>query len=250
MGTAPNPKQSARRAVMPTNREHDSQSLPETASAASPTAHRSARIPDDTSPAIWNIREARNPDFVEREAQLLRIERDLSEHGIAVLNEGTPSVGGVGKSQLAREYAYRHADEYQVVWWVQAEESGALQFGYAQLLTALNLLAGVQDEPQHSVEAARDYLSNHSGWLLIFDGIESPEALEHSLPAKGAGHVIVTTLLGAASLPHESIPVGPLARDESLLYLQKCLPGIDAEEVESITDQLDRSPRILQLITR
>ena len=235
---------------MPTNQQHDSHSLPDPPLAASATAGRSAHTPGDALPAIWNIRESQNSDFVGREAQLLQIERGLCEHGIAVLNEDSPPVGGVGKSELAREYAYRHADDYQVVWWVHAEESAVLQFGYAQLLTALNLLAGVPDEPRHSVEAARDYLSHHSGWLLILDGIESPEALESFLPAEGAGHVIVTTLLGEASLPHESIAVGPLARDESLLYFQKCLPGIDAGQVETITDQLGRSPLILHLISR
>ncbi len=235
---------------MTANQQDDSHVLPETASAGPPAGTSSASMPDDALPVIWNIREERNSDFVGRDAQLLQIERDLSEHGIAVLNEDAPPVGGIGKTQLAREYAYRHAGEYQAVWWVQAEESGVLKFGYAQFLSALNLITGAPDEPQHTVEAARDYFSSHSGWLLILDGLESPEALEYFLPANRAGHVIVTTLLGAVSFPYTSIPVGPLTRAESLLYLENRLPDIDAEQVESITDQLDRGPLILHLITR
>ena len=223
---------------MQTKRQYDSSLEPTKAAPA-----------QDSLPPVWNIREQRNPDFVGREALLEGIGEDLHEHGIAILNEESPPVGGVGKSHLAREYAYRHADEYQVVWWVQAEESGVLQFGYAQLLTALNLIAGVPDEPQHSVESARDYLSGHRGWLLILDGVETLDVLEELLPAPGAGHVLVTTLLGAASLSRKSLPVGPLTRDESMHFLQKRLPGIDTEQVHAIIEQLGSSPLLLHLIS-
>ena len=224
---------------MQTNPDYDSSPIP---TKAAPVR--------DSLPPVWNIREQRDRDFVGHEAPLEEIREDLCEHGIAILNEDIPPVGGVGKSHLAREYAYRHANEYQVVWWVQAEESGVLQFGYAQLLSALNLLAGLPDEPQHSVEAARDYLSAHSGWLLILDGLETAESLKDLLPAPGAGHVIVTTLLGAASFPHKCLPVSRLTREESLRFLQTRLPGIDAEQVHAITDQLDRSPLIIDLFSK
>ena len=39
-------------------------------------------------------------------------------------------MGGVGKSQLALEYAYRHEKEYNLVYWIRSEEMQTLKADY------------------------------------------------------------------------------------------------------------------------
>ena len=207
-------------------------------------------LSEDLLPPIWNIREDRNERFIGREEELGRLRDQLLQEGIAFLGEPQPTVGGMGKTQLAREYAYRFAEEYQVVWWVHAQERGVLQFSFAQLMTALNLLAGEADRKRHTVKEARSYLSTHAGWLLIVDGLEDLTALEEILPASGAGHVIVTTLLGAAHLPQLPITLSALDEEESAGYLHDRLPDEGVDGIGEITRQVCSSPLLLEVLSK
>ena len=49
-------------------------------------------------------------------------------------------MGGVGKTQLAAEYAYRFAGAYDLAWWVDAEQAGLIGDQFATLGLALGCL--------------------------------------------------------------------------------------------------------------
>ncbi len=183
----------------------------------------------DRLPPVWNLRAQRDLAFGGRDAELAELAGALKRSRIVVVNEGTTPIGGMGKSALAREYAYRHAGAYRLVWWVQAEESGVLRLGYTQLMTALNLVRGVEDEPPHEIGEVRDFLSSYGGWLMIVDGLEHLELLEKYFPQRPGGHVIVTTILGAADAPYERIELKPLDAPSSreVLAAPDADPGAD-----------------------
>jgi hypothetical protein len=82
-------------------------------------------------PPIWNIPHGRNPNFTGRVELLDALERALASTQAAALTQAIHGLGGVGKTQLAVEYAYRHAVEYELVWWVRAEEPATLAADYA-----------------------------------------------------------------------------------------------------------------------
>jgi Holliday junction resolvasome RuvABC ATP-dependent DNA helicase subunit len=72
---------------------------------------------------VWGGIPIRNPDFTGRESLLLTLERSLEARSKAsVLPHALHGFGGVGKTQLAVEYAYRFADRYDLVWWIPAEQ--------------------------------------------------------------------------------------------------------------------------------
>ncbi len=48
-------------------------------------------------------------------------------------------VTGVGKSQLAREYAHRHHSEYDLVWWIRAESRATILAAFAEFAHRLGV---------------------------------------------------------------------------------------------------------------
>ena len=60
-------------------------------------------------------------------------------------------LGGVGKTQLAAEYAYAHAGEYELVWWVTADEPSLI----ADQFTALAVGLGLEPDPDPEVLRAQ-----------------------------------------------------------------------------------------------
>ncbi|MGH3887256.1 MAG: TIR domain-containing protein, partial [Pseudonocardiaceae bacterium] len=117
-------------------------------------------------PAIWNI-GPRNRRFVGRDATLGRLRKELRSGETAGV-QALHGMGGVGKTQLAIEYAHRYAGAYDVVWWVGAEETGLISEQYAALAAELGLTSP-QADTVSAVGALRAYLRGHGRWLLVLD---------------------------------------------------------------------------------
>ena len=148
-------------------------------------------------PPIFGL-PARNRNFTGR-AELLRQLRDrLAADGKAAVTAATRQVathglGGVGKSQLAVEYAWRWASSYSRVIWVQAETPQTLGRDFDALADHLRLFPGDKPPEQAAVIAAvRRHLEENPGWLLVFDNVPEPRAVEHAAPRAG-GEVIFTS---------------------------------------------------------
>lgn len=90
-------------------------------------------------PRVWNVAHRRNPNFTGREELLAAIKNALTSGRAAALTQAITGLGGVGKTQTAVEYAYRHESDYRVVWWIKSEETITLASDFAALASALNL---------------------------------------------------------------------------------------------------------------
>ncbi len=85
---------------------------------------------------IFHVPAAQNNFFTGRNAQLLQLDQELSANGIAALT----GLGGIGKTQLAVEYAYRHRDAYpDGIFWLTAADPWTWQAGLAEIATRLGL---------------------------------------------------------------------------------------------------------------
>src|SRR5215472_15104854 len=86
-------------------------------------------------PRVWNI-PARNPGFTGRDDLLAEVQEQLLAGDKAVV-QALHGMGGVGKTQLAAEYAHRFAGTYDLAWWVNAEQGGLIGDQVAALGLAL-----------------------------------------------------------------------------------------------------------------
>jgi len=80
---------------------------------------------------VWNV-PARNPGFIGRDGLLVTIREQLLGGGNAVV-QALEGMGGVGKTQLAIEYAHQFAGTYDLAWWVNAEQAGLIGEQFAAL---------------------------------------------------------------------------------------------------------------------
>jgi hypothetical protein len=138
-------------------------------------------------PAVWKV-PPRNPRFTGRDAMLTELRRRLHSGEGTLVVQALYGLGGVGKTQLALEYAHRFAANYELVWWIDAEQPVLIPDQLASLAARLDLPSGptVAD----TVERLLAELRGRDRWLLIFDNAERPHDVADYRP-DGPGHVLV-----------------------------------------------------------
>ncbi len=144
---------------------------------------------------VWTLPYQRNAFFTGREETLARIHTFLqAQQQVFVSQPGAISgLGGIGKTQTAIEYAYRHAHEYQYVLWVQADTRDTVTTDYVSLAHLLALPEQDAQDQTITVEAVKRWLTHHSGWLLLFDNADDLSLLDAFLPPRPRGHILFTT---------------------------------------------------------
>ena len=176
--------------------------------------------------------------FKGREGLLAAAREALLSEDRAVV-QALHGMGGVGKTQLAAEYAHRFADSYDLVWWIACEQPALIGNQFTALAEALGCaLPGAGVEATRRAVRAR--LHGMGRWLLVFDNAEDPEDLSLWLPG-GTGHVLITSRASGWAEIAVPVEIGVLDRAESVAILRDRLPSItdgDADRVASAVGDL------------
>ncbi|MFE2019367.1 FxSxx-COOH system tetratricopeptide repeat protein [Streptomyces sp. NPDC059499] len=193
-------------------------------------------------PRVWHV-PSRNPSFTGRAGTLEQMRNGFAASG---LQGGPPQavfgLGGVGKTQVAIEYAHRFAADYDAVWWIAAGQPGLVRQELAALAVELGLPVG--DDVATTAAAVLEALRQgrpYRRWLLVYDNAERPEELAPLIPA-GPGHVLVTSRNRAWVALAVQVEVHVFTRDESVRLLRRQNPNLTDTEAGQVAEALGDLP--------
>lgn len=204
---------------------------------------------------FWNLADYPKRDifFTEREVNTL-------EKVYALLSaERSPDVpfvlaliglSGIGKTQLAVEYAYQYQHEYQTILWIPAESPEVLLSQFAAIATLLNLPEQTPQNPDVQRKAVKKWLSERGRWLLIFDDVVDVEVVSQLIPFPCWGHILVTTQMQATGRFADTFEVQEWTPKEGAELLLKrakihAPSQDDYEKAEDISQAVGGLPLVL-----
>ncbi|MDX3642917.1 FxSxx-COOH system tetratricopeptide repeat protein [Streptomyces sp. MB09-02B] len=214
-----------------------------------PTDPPSHAQPDPTAPPfpvhtlrVWGRVPERNERFTGR-VPLLNMAYELLQREHRVTLHG---VSGVGKTQLATEYAYRFASGYHVVWWVNAANQATFRQSLADLAPALGLSTGTgYGERLRAVREALRTGDPYPRWLLILDGADEPDEIRNLVPS-GPGHVLITSCDAEwGDRRGALLEVPAYDRHESVAFIRRRAPRLTSADAHRLADVLRDLPLLL-----
>ncbi|MGP4046275.1 FxSxx-COOH system tetratricopeptide repeat protein [Streptomyces sp. 2A115] len=194
------------------------------------------------SPAVQRV-PSRNVSFTGRGALLDRL-RDGFTTGPTARPQVLYGLGGMGKTQVAQEYAHRFKSAYDAVWWVTAAQPGLIRSALAELAPDLGLergqdVSGTADAVLRALRRGEPY----GRWLLVYDNAGRPEELAELIPAgPPGGHVLLTSRDRAWVNNAGLVEVEVFQRHESVDLLRRLNPGLAEGDAEKVAEELGDLP--------
>jgi tetratricopeptide (TPR) repeat protein len=168
--------------------------------------------------AIHNLPFSPNPTFTGRDAELKNLCEQLQKGGTVAVH----GLGGVGKTQLAVEYAWKHLSDFEAVLWVKADRPETLEASLSAFAYLLGLPEANEREQAIQIKAILGWLRAHERWLLIADNADTElaaRAVRDRFSPNLRGTVLVTSRLSRwpVNMPH--LPLDLLLPKDAVSFL-------------------------------
>jgi len=172
----------------------------------------------------------RNPYFSGRNDVLDAIHNQLKFSNEIFIKQIVSGLGGVGKTQVAIEYAYRFFNDYaNAVWWFNAETETSI---YNDCLEFVEKFVFVNTEKQgmritasNLCEIFKKWQYDNPNWLFIFDNVNHTEIIEKYIAKNYRGHMLFTSRkqeISGLSI-YNSFNIDVFSNDESISFMYERL---------------------------
>jgi hypothetical protein len=170
---------------------------------------------------VFTIPYRRNPFFTGREQLLADLHTHFTRAAAAAITQpqAITGLGGIGKTQLAVEYAYRYRNDYHHILWANASDRATLGESFVKLARELQLPKKEQQDQNIIIEAVKKWLSTHDQWLLILDNADDLSLATHFMPSGDKGHILLTTREAATGRIAKGFAVDKMSEAEGVLFL-------------------------------
>lgn len=219
-----------------------------------------------------------NPNFYGRTTTLQQIQEALAvrDGDFRIRSIALWGMGGIGKSQIALEFASRQdSAELPIILWIPSEKETEVATAFNKAAQKLNL-PGVlpSNTPDRNRDLVLEYLQRtgklikspqvqqlthlffkDARWLMIFDNVEEDTNLQSIWPTSGHGTIIITcrSALRADALVDEMIEVPTFTTDEGSDFLlksvgQRATTDADVNTAKQFSDRLGGLALALEII--
>ncbi|KAK0102667.1 hypothetical protein ONS95_006270 [Cadophora gregata] len=212
----------------------------------------------------------RNPKFFGRDDVMKRLDEVLlpnndatvSSEGGVLKHIALCGMGGLGKTEIAIEYAYSRREKFDAIFWIRADEEENLELDFSRIATSLELedpsdpnnqqvnrelVKGWLANPKKLLEQTSDTVGlSEATWLVILDNADNADILDNLKPIFGSGSLLITSRDPLTKMAFSFNPVGidlePLSEEEAVQFLKQLVPREEEEGVHEIVNTLGCLP--------
>ena len=214
-------------------------------SSFSDSNHESVKSSKVCNPKDWNL-PRQDILFIGREKLLNDLNKKLhsKNYPLSVINV-CAGMGGVGKTQLALQFAHHTKHPYTFKAWFQSENLTELKHQYIEFAKTIGYR-----ERNPSIQTAlpyvKNWLSENPGWLLIYDNVNNYEEIKDFLPLNG-GDIVITTRQHKWPNSFEVLDIDIMSEKESLELVDSLIKRKITEEEKNQLRELVKKAGYLPL---
>ncbi|MCA9228996.1 MAG: hypothetical protein KDA47_25440, partial [Planctomycetales bacterium] len=189
--------------------------------------------------------------YTPRNSLMTNLEKAINKKRKAAITQTVTvhGLGGVGKSQLALQYAIEHEADFDIRHWIRAEQQETLLRDLADLAPWFGIVR--EDSQQEDLAAivgqVLHELSQRDRWLLIYDNAEDHELIRRYTPGGDRGQVLITSRNPHWDQWYETCAVDVMSTAEAKRLLRDRTKQKDNAASERIAERVGCLPLALEI---